>query len=285
MAGAGASVADLLRQRYGGDDLASATDMTLPTAVADLLGRRTCRAFDPAAVPAAHVSVLLAASQSAPTKSNLQQYSIVRVTDTALRSALGDLVPSMPWIVSAPEFWVYCGDVRRIRRLADLRGHAYRNDNADTFMNACVDAAVATMACIAAAEALGYGICPISYIRNRIEDAAELLRLPEGVFPVVGLCVGRPVAESDDRPVSVRLPPALVLHENRYDDSALEAEIGAYDERAHARQPIAPDKQRHTDRYGVLDRCPWSENVARQLSLPEREGFAAFLKRQGISLD
>jgi len=284
VADADANAADLLRLRYGDDGLVDAAGLTLSEAVSDLLGRRTCRDFDPTSVPPAHVSVLLAAAQSAPSKSNLQQYSIIRVTDPDLRRSLGDLVPSMPWIVSAPEFWVYCGDVRRIRRLAGLRGHAYRNDNADTFMNACVDAAVAMMACITAAESLGYGICPISYIRNRIEETADLLGLPDGVFPVVGLCLGRPAPQSAGRPVSVRLPPALVLHENRYDDSALETEIDAYDDRAHARQPIAPEKQRHADRYGVLDRCPWSENVTRQLSLPEREGFAAFLKRQGISL-
>jgi len=58
-----------------------------------------------------------------------------------------------------------------------------------------------------------------------------------------------------------------------------------YDDRNHDRFPLSAGKQRHTDKYGVLEKCTWSENVARQLSLPERPGFAVFLKSKGINLD
>jgi len=61
-------------------------------------------------------------------------------------------------------------------------------------------------------------------------------------------------------------------------------EVSDYDDRAHDHQPLAPAKQRHTDRYGVLEKCTWSENVARQLSVPERDGFADFLERMKINL-
>ena len=85
--------------------------------------------------------------------------------------------------------------------------------------------------------------------------------------------------------VSMRLPPGVVVHRETYDDSRLEAEVAAYDERNHARFPLPPEKQRHTNRYGVLEKCTWSENVTRQLSLPERAGFASFLNSKGIVLD
>ena len=74
------------------------------------------------------------------------------------------------------------------------------------------------------------------------------------------------------REISLRLPPSVVVHRDRYDDSALEQEVEAYDRRRHAHRPIPPQKQRHTAQYGALDYCPWSENVTRQLSLPERAG-------------
>ena len=102
------------------------------------------------------------------------------------------------------------------------------------------------------------------------------------MFPVAGLSAGWP-AEAGT--VSLRLPPALVLHRDRYDDSGLEAELTAYDARAHVRQPIPQEKQRHSDRYGVREVCSWSENVARQLSLPERAGFRDFLAGQDINLE
>ncbi|MDD9878143.1 MAG: nitroreductase family protein [Magnetovibrio sp.] len=246
-----------------------------------LLTRRVCRTFAEKDIDGGLLDLLLACAQSAPTKSNLQQYSIVAVRDPATRRKIADLVPSMPWIADAPVFLAFLGDVRRIRRLAALRGHDYANDNADTFMNACVDAALAMQMFIVAAESAGLGCCPISYIRNRIADFADLLGLPDGVFPIAGLCVGWP---ANDGYVSMRLPPDVVVHRETYDDSDLEAGVGDYDERNHARFPLPPGKQRHTERYGVLEKCTWSENVSRQLSLPERDGFAAFLKSKGISL-
>ena len=83
----------------------------------------------------------------------------------------------------------------------------------------------------------------------------------------------------------MRLPPEVVVHHDRYDDSNLEAAVTAYDARRHARQALPPEKQRHTDKYGALEFCPWSENVTRQLSLPERPAFRAFLAKQGIHPD
>jgi len=82
----------------------------------------------------------------------------------------------------------------------------------------------------------------------------------------------------------MRLPPALVVHRERYDDSRLADELAAYDERRHARRPIPPHKQRHVAKYGEAARCTWSENVARQLSLAERPEFRAFLEGHGFAL-
>jgi nitroreductase/FMN reductase [NAD(P)H] len=177
---------------------------------------------------------------------------------------------------------IFLGDVRRIRRLAEIRGHTYQNNNADTFMNAAVDAALAMQCFITAADYLGLGTCPISYVRNRIDDLAEILDLPDGVFPISGLCVGYP---DDAGYVSMRLPQKVVVHQDLYNDDDLETDVKDYDDRNHERFALTPTKQRHTDKYGVLEKCTWSENVARQLSLPERAGFADYLKRKGINLD
>ncbi len=270
----------LIEDRFGID--VAVSDEHFNDTITTILSHRSCRRYRPEPVPPALLDLLLACAQSAPTKSNLQQYSILVVSDPERRRALADLVPTMTWLDQASELLVFLGDVRRIRRLAEIRGHDYANNNADTFMNAAIDAALAMQAFITAAESAGLGACPISLVRNQIEAVSDLFELPDGVFPIAGLALGWP---ADAPRQSLRIPPAVAVHRDRYDDSNLEAEIAAYDDRAHARQPIAAASQRHPDRYGVLDRCTWSENVTRQLSLPERPGFAAYLKRRGIKLD
>jgi FMN reductase [NAD(P)H] len=65
----------------------------------------------------------------------------------------------------------------------------------------------------------------------------------------------------------------------------LEVSIKEYDDRNHERFALGPGKQRHVDKYGVLEKCTWSENAARQLSFPERAGFKDYLKRKKINLD
>jgi FMN reductase [NAD(P)H] len=269
----------LTEGRYG-FDLEIPADV--PDGVQALLNRRVIRKYKTNPINEQTMALLLSAAQSAPTKSNLQQYSIVIIRDPEVRNAVSELVPSMPWVRNAPVIAIFLGDVRRIRRLAEIRGHTYQNNNADTFMNAAVDAALAMQCFITAADYLGLGTCPISYVRNRIDDLAEILDLPDGVFPISGLCIGYP---DDAGYVSMRLPQKVVVHQDLYNDDDLETDVKDYDDRNHERFALTPTKQRHTDKYGVLEKCTWSENVARQLSLPERAGFADYLKRKGINLD
>ena len=75
-----------------------------------------------------------------------------------------------------------------------------------------------------------------------------------------------------------------VVHRERYDDMKLAGLVKAYDERRLESDPIAPDGQRHADTYGVLEKCTWSENLARQLSVAERSGFREFLLSNGFDL-
>lgn len=189
--------------------------------------------------------------------------------------------PQDEWMRTAPHVAVFCADMRRGQRICGLRGRPHRNDNLDTFLNASVDAALAMGALMATAEASGIGCCPISLIRDRIEAVTEALKLPPGVYPVAGFCFGRPAKTAA---VSMRLPPAVVVHREAYDDARLEAELAAYDTSRHERQPIAPHRQRHVAEYGQVAYYPWSENAARQLSMPERPAFRAFLIKHGFRL-
>ncbi len=275
------TLADLIEARFG---LATEVGRDLPAVgeLAGALGHRTHRRFTDESVDDATVELILACGFSAPSKSDLQQASVVVLRDAAQRRRMAELIPSMPWIGTAPVFMVFCGDSRRIRRVSKMRDLEFANDHLDAFLNAASDTAMVLQNTIRAAEALGLGCCPISVVRNHIDAVGEILELPDWVFPLAGLCIGHPIQPGW---VSLRLPPAVTVHVDRYDDSNLEAEIDAYDRRRDGRFSIPAEKQRDRESLGEAPFYGWSEDKARQVRHLERERLAAFLEGRKFSLD
>jgi nitroreductase/FMN reductase [NAD(P)H] len=118
-------------------------------------------------------------------------------------------------------------------------------------------------------------------VRNHVEKLGALLELPAGVFPVAGLTVGYP---SQPGWISMRLPPALTVHTDRYDDSKFETLLEDYDRRREAVHATPPENQRFADTWGRVERYGWSEDKARQYSVPERHNFGPFIRRHGFGL-
>ena len=274
-------LASLLEERFG-------QRFTVPTELTnldELLGaaaHRSHRAFSDQPIPETWLETLLACALSAPSKSDLQQVSVIHVRDDAKRAAVAALVPTLDWLAQAPLLLVFCGDSRRIRRICELRNRPFANDHLDALFNAAVDAALVMMNFIRVARAAGLGCCPISMLRDRSEELSRLLELPANVFPVAGMAVGFPSAE---RAISPRLPLSLTVHTDRYDDSALDEALDGYDRRRNALQPIAAEKQREQQRFGVQEDYGWSEDKARQVSYPQRADFGGYLRSQGFRLE
>jgi nitroreductase/FMN reductase [NAD(P)H] len=276
-----ATIADLIERRYG---LATSAgkDQLAEGSLETLLGHRSHRRYRDAPVSDADLEVLFSAAFSAPAKSDLQQSTVVVVRDPAKRAAIADLIPSMEWLRTCPVFMVFCADSRRIRKICALRGKTFGNDHLDAVLNGAVDTGLVMSFFIQAAQAMGLGCCPISVVRNHIEAISEILDLPEFVFPIAGMSLGWPDQEGY---VSTRLPLSIFVHEDRYDDHALEAELDAYDRRRDSRYSIPPEKQRDIDSFGRANFYGWSEDKARQVSHRERDQLARFLKAQGFNLD
>ncbi len=277
MATTGADSQALLRARFGID----LPGTEVPVEIASLIDRRVTRRYTEQGVPDSLLDALLAAAQSAPAKSDLQQFSVVVMRDRSRIKQIADWIGTMDWIATAPVFLVWCGDMRRGQRLCAMHRMPHANNNMDTFLNTAVDCTLAMGQFMAAADAVGLGTCPISYVRSHIERVSPLLGLPFGVYPVAGLTVGWPVFR---RPVSMRLPPSVVVHREHYDDSALESELAGYDQRRNDRDPVAAGSLKNNDVYPPRDGVGWSENAARQLSIPERFGFSTYLKTKGFEL-
>ena len=273
------SLAAALEERFGA---AFAVDPGLPgiEALSGIANHCSHRSFEPRPVDGELLRLLFACALAAPSKSDLQQADIVHVADRAKVEAITAFIPDMPWIAQAPVLLVFCGSNRRIRQIGEWRGKPFANDHLDHFMNAAVDAAIVMTTFIRAAEAVGLGCCPISAIRNRPGEVSALLELPEWVFPVAGLVVGYP-----DRPgrITPRLPLEVTVHTDRYDESRVKEHIEAYDRRRHDLQPYR--RQRSFKRYGEAPFYGWSEDKARQYSVPERADFGAFIRAKRFNLD
>ena len=270
-----------LERRFGSAAPGIAEDDASNVVLETLLAHRTHRVFTNDPVSVATLSVWLAAGFSAPSKSDLQQASIVRVCDHDVRRAIANLIPDMPWIGTCPEFFVVLADGYRTTRIAELRGKPFANDNLDNFVATVCDAGLVLQNLIVAAESLGLGCCPISVIRDHVATVAELLDLPARVLPLAGLCLGWPAREGF---VSMRLPLRVTVHRDRYRDEELEPLVEAYDRERDARYRIPEGSQKHRRECGRAAFYGWSEDKARQMAREERASVGEFVRRRGFSL-
>lgn len=267
---------DLIEKRFG-QKLAHDHDSPAEGIHAQQLDHRSRRRYTDEPVADDLLELMFACALSAPAKSDLQQVSIINLADASQRNRVTDLIPSMPWIKQAPVFLLFCGDSRRIRRLCDYRGTSFEHEPLDAFLNAATDAAIVMQNFIVAAEGAGLGCCPISGVREVTEDIADIVKLPDHVFPFVGLCVGHPA----DAPwISQRLPLELTVHTDVYNDDNLLSEADAYDRRRSAANPIS--RQRDTEKFGEREQYGWSDDKARQTSHKDRLSFSRYIKRSGF---
>jgi nitroreductase/FMN reductase [NAD(P)H] len=230
-------------------------------ALAALNARSVCRRYRSDPLPEELVRLLCATALAAPTKSDLQQATIVRVADAAKRAAICALLPRSPWLETAPELLIFCADGWRFRRLFEKKKAAFVNDHLDAFFNATVDAAIVLGTFVAAAELAGLGSCPISQIRDHVAKVDALLGLPDWVVPIAGLALGYPATKE---PMSARLSLSATVHTDRYDTAAVERELDAYDAR------------RGKD---------WSGDKVKQYSTVWRADFADFVRRKRFRLE
>jgi nitroreductase len=271
------SIRDSLNRRFG-EPIAVDESLTGLDALARLTGRRVQRRYKDQPVDPALLRLLCACALSAPSKSDLQQADIV-IANKADQATIAGLIPDQPFIRSAPVFLVFLANGRRLAEISKMRGKPFPNDHLDQFFNAAVDAGIVLATFIAAADSVGLGTCPISVIRDHSAKVSEMLKLPQRVIPVAGMCVGWP---SEAGHISPRLGLSSTIHQGQYDEGDLAERIGAYDKR---RAAIHPYKPRDPARWGEVPFYGWSEDKARQYGVPQRADFGSFVRGKGFKLD
>lgn len=267
---------DPIRARFGDGPAPSPESARLE----DMFTRGSCRAYEADPLDETVLQTLAAAALASPTKSDLQQRDLLFIQDPELRAWFDALFPEMPWIREAPHFVLFLANNRRQRQIHEWRGRPFANDHLDAFFNAAVDAGVALEAFIAAADRLGLGTCPISAVRNHAAAISDAVGLPDHVFPICGLTLGRPVYPPR---LSPRLPLSHTVHVDRFQEDDIRSIVDAYDTRRNETRPFS--SQRGEMEFGTADPYTWSEDKARQYTKPERDGFGRFVRDKKFSLD
>ena len=246
----------------------SAPPRLSPQQVRDLFdAHRTTRNYKPDPLPPEHLDAILYAAQRAPTDATAQMYSFVRLTDAGVRQRVAELTVN-PHIATAPESFVICMDVHRLRLLLEHGGYERGLFPAVAVHFGIGDAVLAGQSMLLAAELLGYQGCWIGGVLTNLEALVTLLELPEGVLPFAALTIGLPDESPAQRP---RIQRGLIVHDNRY------------------REPDAAELDEALARMApITARGDWAQTLARYFapggSMETREvGLQAVLKRQQLS--
>jgi FMN reductase (NADPH) len=239
--------------------------------IVELLHRhRSIRAYRDEPVPEDDLRAAVRAGQAASTSSAVQSYCVIRIRDRAARRRLVELTGGQEKVAACGTFLAICGDVRRHRLACERRGERY-DARLEAFLLAVVDASLFAQNMVVALESMGYGICYIGGLRNRLEAIDRLLELPEGIYPLYGLCAGVPDEAPDARP---RLPLDAVLFNDRYpDDGAVACQLDAYDE----------TYRRYLESRGARARG-WSDIMAENFAEPRRMELASYYRAKGADL-
>lgn len=178
--------------------------------------RKSVRDYLDEPISAADREAILLAACAAPTAGNQQLYTILDITDQALKDALADSCDHQPFIARAPMVLIFCADCQKWYD-AYIEAHLTpRAPGAGDILLAVVDASIAAQNAVTAAEGLGIGSCYIGDILEQCQFHRQLLHLPEYVVPCAMLVMGYPTQQQKQRPKPARCALEHIVHPNAY---------------------------------------------------------------------
>ena len=236
--------------------------------IKSLINHVSVREFSDRVITEDERMAILEAARASSTSCFLQAVTIIRVTDPEVRAKMAEYAGNQAQVLNAPEFWVFCADYHRDERVC--------NGDVDLgwteqLLVGCTDSALMCQNTLTAAEALGMGGCFIGGIRTKINEVAELLKLPKNTFPVVGLTFGYPAVRNDTKP---RLPVEILCCENEYREPSDE-ELAAYNDTLC---------QYYTQRDPAHPLTSWKAQLDPTLKRERRPFIKEFLNKQGWAL-
>lgn len=193
-----------------------------------LLQRRSIRRYEREQITPEQMDFIYEAIRNTPTSYNGQQFSVIDITDQKLKEQLYGLT-NQKQIKTCSHFMVFCADFNKISTGAKAKSVEMPpfTKTMDGVIVGTVDAALAMMSAVVAAESLGLGCCCIGYARTAAPlEIYDLLKLPQGVYVVCGLAIGVPREMPDLKP---KQPAELIIHRDTYRTDDMTADILKYD--------------------------------------------------------
>ena len=243
--------------------------MTLTETQKLQLNHRSVRRFLPRPLDPGQLDSLIHCGQAAASSSFIQAYSVIRVTRPEARAVIAKAAGGQIWIERAPEFLVYCADLRRVDNACRRSDSGELEGYSEHALAAIVDVALMAQNVLLAAESQGLGGVYIGGIRNDPQVIVDQLELPPLVVPVFGMCLGWPDESNEVKP---RMPVDFVLKQDVYRDVS-DADMAVYDEHMSAY---------YASRDANVKLSDWSRAAAAATQGKKREHMLGFLNRLGF---
>ena len=119
-----------------------------------MLKHRSIRKFLDKSIDTETLETLIECGQSAASSSFIQAYSVIRVTNNDTRTQIANAAGGQTWVEEAPEFLVFCADLKRIEQACIKQGAGKLEGNTEPFLAASVDVALMAQNVLLAAEGL-----------------------------------------------------------------------------------------------------------------------------------
>ncbi len=202
----------------------------MKTVKSTLLERRSIRRYERQAIDDSTMEFIYQAIRNTPTSYNGQQFSVIDVSDQETKEKLYEII-GQKQIKTCNHFLVFLADYHKIAVAAKAKGVEMPDftHTADGVIVGVVDAALAMMSALTAAESCGLATCCIGYARTADpERVSKVLGLPQLTFVVCGLAIGIPRELPDMKP---KQPLRLAIHQDRYpSDHEMLPMLQAYDD-------------------------------------------------------
>ena len=199
-----------------------------------LLERTSIRRYEREVIPEETMDFIYEAIRNTPTSYNGQQFSVIDIDDQDLKQQLYELT-GQKQLKTCNRLLIFCSDYNKMKLLSEAKGIDMPpfTDTMDGTIIGIIDASLAMMSAVVAAEAAGLGSNCVGYLRT-VDPAkvAELLNLPKGVFLVCGLALGIPREHPDLKPKQTK---NTVFFKNRYTEEKdkLTSDLIEYDKVVH----------------------------------------------------
>ena len=130
--------------------------------------RKSVRAYTDMVISKAEKDAILMAAAQAPTAGNQQLYTILDITDPAIKEKLVETCDHQPMIAQAPLVLIFCADCKKWYDAYLAVGCETRTPGVGDLLLAVSDAMIAAQNAVTAAESLGIGSCYIGDIMEMI---------------------------------------------------------------------------------------------------------------------